>query len=146
MVYPVCAHVSVCMYTQRLILNPTGDEIYTVFNPIKCQSLSSVRLSATLWTVLRQTPLSMGFPRQEYWGGQTFPSLQGIALTQGPNRTSCINRQILYHLNHKGSSKDALYQKHSCVYYCRNTLSPLKPACPWFQVVPVRWLLFLFYS
>ena len=22
-----------------------------------------------LWTVARQTPLSMGFPREEYWGG-----------------------------------------------------------------------------
>ena len=24
---------------------------------------------ATLWTVAQQTPLSMGFSRQEYWGG-----------------------------------------------------------------------------
>ena len=28
-----------------------------------------VRLFATLWTVARQFPLSMGFPRQEYWSG-----------------------------------------------------------------------------
>ena len=26
------------------------------------------------WTVARQTPLSMGFSRQEYWSGQQFPS------------------------------------------------------------------------
>ena len=29
---------------------------------------------ATPWTVARQTPLSMGFPRQEYWSGLLFPS------------------------------------------------------------------------
>ena len=28
----------------------------------------------TLWTVARQAPLSMGFPRQEYWSGLPFPS------------------------------------------------------------------------
>ena len=26
------------------------------------------------WTVVRQAPLSMGFPRREYWGGLPFPS------------------------------------------------------------------------
>ena len=29
---------------------------------------------ATPWTVAHQTPLSMGFPRQEYWSGLLFPS------------------------------------------------------------------------
>ena len=29
---------------------------------------------ATLWTVARQAPLSMGFSRQEYWSGLPFPS------------------------------------------------------------------------
>ena len=28
----------------------------------------------TLWTGARQAPLSMGFPRQEYWSGLPFPS------------------------------------------------------------------------
>ena len=27
-----------------------------------------------LWTVALQAPLSMGFPRQEYWSGLLFPS------------------------------------------------------------------------
>ena len=30
---------------------------------------SRVRLSATLWTVARQAPLSMEFSRQKYWSG-----------------------------------------------------------------------------
>ena len=28
----------------------------------------------TPWTVTCQAPLSMGFPRQEYWSGLSFPS------------------------------------------------------------------------
>ena len=35
---------------------------------------SRVRLFATPWTVACQTPLSMGFSRQEYWSGLPFPS------------------------------------------------------------------------
>ena len=34
---------------------------------------SCVCLSVTLWTVARQAPLSMGFPRQEYRGGLLRP-------------------------------------------------------------------------
>ena len=29
---------------------------------------------ATLWTIASRAPLSMGFPRQEYWIGLPFPS------------------------------------------------------------------------
>ena len=36
--------------------------------------LSHVQLFVTPWTVVHQAPLSMGFPRQEYWSGLPFPS------------------------------------------------------------------------
>ena len=45
---------------------------------------SCVRLSVTPWMAVRQAPLSMGFPRQEYWSGCNF-LLQGIFPSQGPN-------------------------------------------------------------
>ena len=38
------------------------------------KSLQSCLTLATPWTVARQTPLSMGSPRQEYWSGLPFPS------------------------------------------------------------------------
>ena len=38
------------------------------------KSLSCVWLFETLWTVANQDPLSMGFSRQEYWSGLSFPS------------------------------------------------------------------------
>ena len=41
----------------------------------KCYSLSCVWPFVTPWTVARQAPLSMGFSRQEYWGGLPFPPL-----------------------------------------------------------------------
>ena len=36
--------------------------------------LSCVQLLVTPWTVARQAPMPMGFPRQEYWSGLPFPS------------------------------------------------------------------------
>ena len=36
--------------------------------------LSRVQLSATPWTLADHAPLSMGFPRQEYWSGLPIPS------------------------------------------------------------------------
>ena len=36
----------------------------------------TISLFAIPWTVAHQAPLSMGFPRQEYWSGLPFPSLR----------------------------------------------------------------------
>ena len=41
---------------------------------VKVKSLSRVRLFVTPWTVAYQASPSMGFSRQEYWGGLPFPS------------------------------------------------------------------------
>ena len=38
------------------------------------RKLSRVRLLATPWSVAHQASLSMGFSRQEYWSGLSFPS------------------------------------------------------------------------
>ena len=53
--------------------------------------LSCVHLFVTPWTVGHQAPLSMGFPRQEYWSGLPCPSPEDL-----PNQGSHC-RQILYH-------------------------------------------------
>ena len=36
-------------------------------------TLSCIGLFATLWTIAHQAPLSVGFSRQEYWGGLPGP-------------------------------------------------------------------------
>ena len=52
---------------------------------------SRVQLFVTPWTVARQAPLSMGFSRQEYWGGLPFPPPGRIFPTQRSNpRLLCL--------------------------------------------------------
>ena len=41
---------------------------------LSCLVAKSCQTFATPWTVARQTPLSMGFLKQEYWSGSPFPS------------------------------------------------------------------------
>ena len=62
--------------------------------------LSRVQIFATPWIVAHQAPLSMGFPRQEYWSGLPF-LLQGIFPTQGSNLGLLHCRHTLYHLRHQ---------------------------------------------
>ena len=47
-------------------------ENFCVLKWVKVESLSRIRLFATLWTVAYQAPPSMGFSRQEYWSGMTY--------------------------------------------------------------------------
>ena len=47
---------------------------------------------ATLWTVARQVPLSVGLPRQEYWSGLSFPP-PGVD-KQGP-LLAFVNKALL---------------------------------------------------
>ena len=46
-------------------------------------------------TVARQAPLSVGFPKQEYWSGLPFPFPGDL-----PGQGFLHCRQILYHLSH----------------------------------------------
>ena len=44
-----------------------------------CFSCSVVSNSATPWTIAHQAPLSIGFPRQEYWSVLLFPSPRDLS-------------------------------------------------------------------
>ena len=65
-------------------------------------SQSVVSDSVTPWTIAHQAPLSMGFPRQEYWSGLR-SLLQGIFLTQKSSLHLLHCGEILYHLNYQRS-------------------------------------------
>ena len=61
--------------------------------------LSCVQLFATWCSIAPQDPLSLGFPRQEYWSGLPFPSsgdLPNPGIEPDPG-IYCIGRWILYH-------------------------------------------------
>jgi len=50
------------------------------------------------WTVAHQAPLSIGFSRQEYWSGLSFPSpgdLPNLGI-EPSSLASCIGRRVLY--------------------------------------------------
>ena len=51
---------------------------------------SCVQLFATLWTVARQAPLSMGLSRQEYWTGWSCPPPEDL-LYSGIETASCMS-------------------------------------------------------
>ena len=52
--------------------------------------LSCVQFFATLWIVAYQTPLSLGFSRQEYWVGLPFPT-PGNLPNSGIHPTSLVS-------------------------------------------------------
>ena len=52
--------------------------------------LSHVQLFEAPWTVARQTPLSIGFSRQEYWSGLSCPP-PGDGLDPGIEPTSLVS-------------------------------------------------------
>ena len=60
----------------------------------------------TLWTVAPKL-LSLGFSRQEYWSGLSFPPPGNLCdprmEPESPACISCIGRQLLYHLSYQGS-------------------------------------------
>ena len=60
---------------------------------------SGVLFFATLWTVAHQVPLSLEFPKQEYWSGLPCPppgNLPHPGIQSGSPAFSCISRWILY--------------------------------------------------
>ena len=72
-----------------------GNKQHHCLSALSC--FRPVRLSATLWTVARQAPLSLGFSRREYWCGLPCPPPR-IFLTQGSNlRLLRLLQEPLYH-------------------------------------------------
>ena len=61
-----------------------------------CLFLSHIQIFATPWTVAHRAPLSVGFPRQEYWGGLPFPSPRDLP-NPGVEPLSLAWMEILYH-------------------------------------------------
>ena len=58
---------------ERIIVIHTQGKLSFCLLFLLVQSLILVLYFATPWTVAHQSPLSMGFLRQEYWSGLAFP-------------------------------------------------------------------------
>ena len=71
---------------------------------------SSVQLFATLWTVAHQAPLSVEFPRQEYWSGLLCPPPgdlpnPGTGLSSPALQVDSLPAEAPVKLNSKGKVK-----------------------------------------
>ena len=66
-----------------------------------CLLLSHIQLPAIPWTVAHQGPLSLGFPRQEYWSGLPFLPLGDLPNPGIKPASSVLHcKQILYLMSH----------------------------------------------
>ena len=65
--------LTLSMTSQLLALGPPGFHTSKLLT-ICAESLSCVQVFLTLWTVACQAPLSVGFPREDYWSALPFPS------------------------------------------------------------------------
>ena len=63
-----------CARDTVLVTHEEGRESQHLDVLVHAQSLSRVQLCATPWPVAPQALLSMGFSRQEYWGGLSCPA------------------------------------------------------------------------
>ena len=93
------------------------------YKKVKVESLSSVRLFVTPWTVAYQAPPSMGFSRQEYWSGLPFPSLGYL-----PNSGSPALQADTLPSEPPGKSK-ALPKYFCCCWFQRRQCSHLALGC-----------------
>ena len=80
--------------------------------------LNHVQLFATLWTIARQAPLSMGFSRQEYWSGLPFPS-PGDLPDPGIEPASSALQEDFYLLTYWGSQA-LVYRKENFKRFLKN--------------------------
>ena len=90
-----------------------------------CARVSSrVWFFATLRTIARQAPLSMGFSRQEHWSGLAFLQWSSPPRDRTVSHVSCISRLILLPLNHLGSPESV---KHFSLTLKLTLSSQIKP-------------------
>ena len=99
-------------YVMELPQTPVNEEVWKVlvaqFSSV--QSLSCVWLFATPGTVACQAPLSMGFPRQEYWSGLPFLSPGGFPHPGiGPSLLYCRLSSALQVNSLSAKPTDTLY-------------------------------------
>ena len=107
---------------------------------------------AIAWTVAWQVPLSMGFCRQEYWNGLSFPSPGDLPNPEiKPSFQHC--RQILHQLSHQRSPTIYMFtfikncQMLKSLYYFHCPCQQMKaPTAPWSHQHLVLFFLFFLSS
>ena len=125
--------LNVCVFPKSLLKTNAQWQVEllrnrrALMNKIACMSVMS-EFFLTLWTVAHHAPLSMGFFRQEYWGGLPFPPPgdlpdQGIKpaspalagkffTTEPPGKLYCLLSHLTTH-SHRCGNTFVLFPKPS---------------------------------
>ena len=82
---------------------------------VRVQSFSHVRLFVTLWTVACQAFLSMGFPRQGYWGGLPFLPPGDLPSSRVKLASPALAGGFFLPLSPQGS------QRYMCIFIYKQT-------------------------
>ena len=88
------------MYVYMCIHTHTHTRAHTIYGGGSLVTKSCATL-VTPWTVAHQAPLSIGFPRKEYWSGLPFPSPRGPPST-GIKPRSPVLQLVSSLLSHGG--------------------------------------------
>ena len=108
-----------CSKTSHIWLAPSPDHVR-----VRTQPQSGVQLW-TPWTVAHQAPLSMGFSRQEHWGGMPFPPPGDLpdprAEPASPSSPASASR--LFTIESPGKPQDGVLSLH-CNYPCVQVCLP----------------------
>ena len=97
---------------------------------VVAQLLSCVILFMTPWTVACQVPLSMGFPRQQYWSGLPFPSPGALSEPRMEPTSSWLADSLP--LSHQGSPMNwFLKSLQTLLHFPSFSLQWLHPFCAW---------------
>ena len=87
--FPFCKIKIKQMVTYRTNVSVKQDKVCKVTFLLLLFS-HSVLLFSTPWTIACQAPLSVRFPRQEYWSGLLFPTLGNLSDSRDRTHISCI--------------------------------------------------------
>ena len=90
------------MTSQKTPSQPTDHSQKTPSGEGSSSCWCLVQLSATLWTVACQAPLSLGFPGEQYWSGSPFLS-PGDLPNQGSSLRLLRRQADCPPLSHQGS-------------------------------------------
>ena len=114
--------------TQENCLAPFGsNNTHLSIVLVLVYSLSCGQLSAMPWTLTSKAPLSVGFPRQEYWGQLPFPSPREVPYPgiEPASPVSPALQEDSLPLSHQGNPYNKIMQMKSLAYSLIYTMSDI---------------------
>ena len=113
----------ICEWNQDFVSKEVHHFTFSLFQVHACCHFSHVWLFVTPWTVACQAPLSIEFPRQEYWSGLSCPPSGD--LQSGIEPTSFMSQVAVSNISHNFNyllTLNLLLSLFLCVKICRDNI------------------------